>query len=378
MKKIIFVTGTRADYGKLKSLILILQKDSSFKVSVFVTGMHNLKKFGNTWDALRKDKIKNIFRFKNQEIADNMDLILSKTIVGFTNYTKKINPDLIIIHGDRVETLACAIVGSLNNIRTAHIEGGEVSGTVDEILRHSISKLSHLHFVTNKKAKQRLIQMGELKKNIYVIGSPDIDIIKSKNLPILDEVKKKYEINFKSFSLAILHPVTTELNDIKKNTRIFIESILKSRLNFILIFPNNDKGSDIIFKEYAKIFNKKNIKILPSIRFEYYLTLLKNSKFIIGNSSSGIIEAPYYGVPTINLGKRQINRAQLESIKNCKFEKKEILKAINKFSSKRERFKKNLFFGKGNSFKTFLKFIRNKKIWKTDIQKYFREIKIKS
>ena len=377
MKKIIFVTGTRADYGKLKSLILILQKDSLFKVNVFVTGMHNLKKFGNTWEALRKDKVKNIFRFKNQKIGDSMDLILSKTIVGFSDYIKKINPDLLVIHGDRVETLACAIVGSLNNIRTAHIEGGEVSGTVDEILRHSISKLSHLHFVTNKKAKQRLIQMGELNKSIYIIGSPDIDIIRSKDLPTLIEVKRKYDIKFETFSLAALHPVTTELNDIKKNTKIFLETISNSKLNFVLIFPNNDEGSDIIFKEYEKLTNKKNIKILASMRFEYYLTLLKNSKFIIGNSSSGIIEAPYYGVPTINLGKRQNNRAALESIKNCNFEKKDILKAMTKFSFRKNRYKKNLFFGKGNSFKTFIKYLRNKSLWETDIQKHFREINIK-
>ena len=139
-KKILFVTGTRADYGKIKSLILKLQKRSSFQVHVFVTGMHNLKKFGSTWEVLKDDKIKNIVRFRNQKNDDSMDLVLSKTIVGFKRVVSKIKPDLIVIHGDRIETLACAIVGSLNNYRTAHIEGGEVSGTVDEILRHSISK----------------------------------------------------------------------------------------------------------------------------------------------------------------------------------------------------------------------------------------------
>ena len=139
-KKILFVTGTRADYGKIKSLILKLQKRSSFQVHVFVTGMHNLKRFGSTWEVLKDDKIKNIIRFRNQKNDDSMDLVLSKTIIGFKKVVSKIKPDLIVIHGDRIETLACAIVGSLNNYRTAHIEGGEVSGTVDEILRHSISK----------------------------------------------------------------------------------------------------------------------------------------------------------------------------------------------------------------------------------------------
>lgn len=376
MKKIIFVTGTRADYGKTKSLIKSLQKNKKFKIYVFVTGMHNLKKFGSTWDALKKDKIKNIFRFKNQKIADSMDIILSKTIVGFSKYVNKINPDLIVIHGDRVETLACATVGSLNNFRTAHIEGGEVSGTVDEILRHSISKLCHIHLVTNLKARTRLIQMGELKENIYVIGSPDIDILLSKTLPSLEKVKKRYNFNFEKYAVAIFHPVTTDLMKTKKNCRIFLNSIKESAMNYILIYPNNDAGSDKIIKEYEKIKNT-NIKLLPSMRFEYYLTTLKNSHFIIGNTSSGIIEAPYYGVPTINLGLRQNNRASLASIVNCKFSKIKISKNIKKFSKKKIRFKKNIYFGKGHSFRNFINILLKKKIWETSIQKYFNDIKIK-
>ena len=157
MKKIVFVTGTRADYGKLKSIILKLQKIKNFKVSVFVTGMHNLKIYGSTHDELRKDKIKNIARFKNQNNNDSMDSIISKTINGFRKYALKEKPDLIVVHGDRVESMACAIVASINNIKVAHIEGGELSGTIDEVLRHSISKLCNLHFVTNNTAKKSMI-----------------------------------------------------------------------------------------------------------------------------------------------------------------------------------------------------------------------------
>ena len=168
-KKIVFVTGTRADYGKLKSIIKIMQNSKKFTPILYITGMHNLKSYGSTYTEIEKDKIKNRFRYPNQIPGDGMDIIVSKTIVGFSKFAKKIVPDLIVIHGDRIEPLACAIVGSLNNILVAHIEGGEVSGTIDEILRHSISKLSHIHFVSNLKAKKRLIQMGELAKNIYII-----------------------------------------------------------------------------------------------------------------------------------------------------------------------------------------------------------------
>ncbi len=373
-KKILFVTGSRADYGKIKSLILRLQKGNAFQVHVFVTGMHNLKKFGSTWEALTNDKIKNMIRFKNQDNDDSMDFVLAKTIVGFKKTVAKLKPDLIIIHGDRIETLACAIVGSLNNYRTAHIEGGEVSGTVDEILRHSISKLAHIHFVTNLRAKKRLTQMGEFKNNIFIIGSPDVDIINSKKLPSFSEVAKRYNVKSEDYGIGILHPVTTNTKNLKNETISFLNAIKKSKKNFILIYPNNDYGSNLILKEYKKI-NPKKLRILPSMRFEYYLTLLKNSKVIVGNSSSGIMEAPYYGIPTINIGDRQKNRSRLKTIKHCKFNERIILNLINKMFLKTNRHKIKSEFGKGRSFEIFDKILRSKKLWRIDTQKQFQDIK---
>ena len=161
MKKIIFVTATRADYGKLKSIIISAQKLKNIKAHVFVTGMHNMKEYGNTYEQIVNDKIKNIKKFSNQKIGYSQDKILSNTIKGFSSFIKIIKPDLVIIHGDRIEPLACAIVCCLNNIKIAHFEGGELSGTVDEIFRHSISKLCNIHLVTNKIARKRLIQLGE-------------------------------------------------------------------------------------------------------------------------------------------------------------------------------------------------------------------------
>ena len=372
-KKILFVTGTRADYGKIKSLILKLQERDQFKVHVFVTGMHNLKKFGSTWESLKYDKIKNIIRFKNQKYNDSMDFVLAKTIVGFKKTVSKIKPDLIVIHGDRIETLACAIVGSLNNYRTAHIEGGEVSGTIDEILRHSVSKLAHIHFVTNLKAKKRLTQMGEFKNNIFVIGSPDIDIINSTKLPLLEDVKERYDIKFENYGVAILHPVTTNIKNLKNESVIFLNALKKSKKNFVLIYPNNDYGSNIILNEYKKI-NSENIRILPSIRFEYYLTLLKNSKVIVGNSSSGIMEAPYYGVSIINIGDRQKNRSKLKEIKHCIFNEKKILHLLNNAFLKLKKYKIKTEFGTGQCFKIFDRILKSKKLWKINTQKQFQDI----
>jgi UDP-N-acetylglucosamine 2-epimerase (hydrolysing) len=372
MKKIVFVTATRADYGKLKSIILSVQKIKSFSTSVFVTGMHNLSSYGNTVDEIRKDKVKNLKIFFNQTVGINSDLVASKTILGFSYYVKKAKPDLVIIHGDRIEPLACAIVCCLNNIKIAHFEGGELSGTIDEVFRHSISKLSNIHFVTNFKAKKRLIQMGELIKNIIVVGSPDVDLILSKKLPSLDNAKRRYGIYFHSFILAVFHPVTTDIKNLKFQISNFIKALKISKKNIILIYPNNDLGSDIIIKEYKKI-KEKNIKIFPSLRFEYYLTFLKHCEFIIGNSSSGIIEAPYYGTGTINIGNRQKNRANLKSIINSSYKFTHILKSIKKINNK--KFKKTYIFGNGKSKDKILNIFKKKNFWNLDTQKQFKEIK---
>ena len=220
-KTILFLTSTRADFSKLKSLILTLQKNKKFKVNVFVTGMHLLKSYGFTVNEIFRSNIKNIFKFKNQKEKNySMTESLSLTINGLINHLKKNKTDLVIIHGDRMEALAGAIVGIFNNIHVGHIEGGEISGTIDESIRHSVSKLSHFHFVSNEQSKKRLIQMGEFRNTIFVIGSPDLDIMKRKNLPKIKDAKKFYGINFDDFSIMIFHPVTTNNNENKLNLEI--------------------------------------------------------------------------------------------------------------------------------------------------------------
>jgi len=371
-KKILFVTCTRADYGKLKSLIVKIQKNNKFISKVFVSGMHTMKRYGSTYDEIIKDKISGIYRYNNQTKNMRMDEILMNTMKGFSPFLIRYKPDLVIVHGDRIEPLACALSSLLNNYLVAHIEGGEVSGTVDEMLRHSISKISHLHLVTNKMARKRLIQMGENKRCIFEVGSPDVDRILSKKLPKADSAKKRYNVSFNKFSLAVMHPVTTNLINLKNESKIFFSSLVKTNLNYIIIFPNNDLGSEIILKEIHKLKNNKKFRIFPSIRFEYYLTFLKNSKFIIGNSSSGIMEAPYYGVTTINIGTRQSNRLKTKLIKNISFNEKKIVNTINRVKN-RKIIKRN-FFGKGNSAKKIEKLLSSTKVWNVSKQKNFIDL----
>ncbi|MFH7013746.1 UDP-N-acetylglucosamine 2-epimerase [Flavobacterium sp. FlaQc-52] len=372
MKKILFLTGTRADFGKIKSLISILEEQPEFEVYVFVTGMHLQEIYGYTLIEIERCNFKNVFTFENHTHETTMDLTLAKTIEGLSNYCKKINPDMIVVHGDRVETLAGAIVGSLNNILVAHIEGGEVSGTVDELIRHSVSKLSHIHFVSNKEAKRRLIQMGEIKESVFAIGSPDIDIMFSDTLPDLEITKKYYEIPFQEFAIVMFHPVTTEFQSMKEYAATFVDCLLADDHNYIVIFPNNDLGSQFILDSYEKLKQNTRFRIFPSLRFEYFLTLLKNSQFIIGNSSAGIREAPYYGIPIINIGTRQQNRAVHADIINTDYASESIKEALSVIDS-HEVQASTTDFGQGNSSKLFLDSLKKNDIWQLNHQKQFKD-----
>ena len=369
-KKIIFVTSTRADFGKLKSLIKITKKRKDFKVYIVVTGMHMIGKFGNTYREVLKVFKKNVIKFKNQSLNDRLELILTKTTKKFSDIVKRLNPDLIIIHGDRVEALSCALVGSLNHILTAHIEGGEVSGTIDDTIRHAVTKLSHIHFVGSKIAYKRVLKMGENRKSIFSIGSPDIDIILKKKLPTAQYVKKRYSINFKNYAILLWHPVTSRINSIKKDTIKLISFLENFNKKIIIIYPNNDPGSNQIINLYNKLKNK-NFKVLKSLRFESFLTLLKNSDFIIGNSSSAIYEAPMFNVPSINIGNRQHKRLKLSTIKNYEIENLDKYEVI-KFLKSYKKTKKNIF-GKGNSDKKFIDILTKKSFWKISKQKFFSD-----
>lgn len=373
-KKIIFLTGTRADFGKLKSLIEITRNRQNFEVHIFVTGMHLLEQYGYTFLEVQKCGYQNIHAFKNHTDERTMDLSLAKTIEGFSAFVKEINPDLIVVHGDRIEAMAGAIVGALNNVLVAHIEGGEVSGTIDELIRHSVSKLSHIHFVSNLKAKERLIQMGELADSVFVIGSPDVDLMLSANLPDIHQVKSYYEIGFDTYGVAMFHPVTTEYDQMEQYAKEFVEALLDSNKEYVVIFPNNDLGSKFILKEYEKLANHSKFRIFPSIRFEYFLTLLKYARFMVGNSSAGIREAPYYGIPVVNIGTRQKNRALHQDILNCGYSRQEILLSIEKASS--STFIKEDLFGEGNSDQLFLESLESKDFWQIDKQKQFKDIDI--
>jgi UDP-N-acetylglucosamine 2-epimerase (hydrolysing) len=376
MKKIVFLTGTRADFGKLKSLITVTQNSDNYATHIFATGMHMNSKYGKTVDEIYKAGFEDVYCYINHDAIENMDRTLAKTIDGFSHYISEIKPDLIVVHGDRVEALAGAIVGSMNNISVAHVEGGEISGTIDELIRHAVSKMSHIHFVANEQAKNRLIQLGELPSSIFVIGSPDLDLMDPKKLPPLEKVKSYYGIEFEEYAIAMFHPVTTEFENIQTYAKEFCDALVKSGKNYVVIYPNNDLGSIEIIREYQKLSEQVQFKVFPSLRFEYFLTLLSHADFMIGNSSAGVREAPYYNVPAVDIGSRQNNRVVSPLIINAKYDSLSILRAITKIESQtisHDVHEKHCF-GDGNSDKLFKQILDSDVMWEIDCQKQFQEI----
>jgi UDP-N-acetylglucosamine 2-epimerase (hydrolysing) len=372
-KRLLFVTGTRADFGKQKPLIARVKESAEFEYEIFATGMHMLSRYGSTIHEIKKAGFDRLFSFINQDqsIGPQMDLVLANTIQGLSLYLREFPTDLIVIHGDRVEALAGAIVGALNNVLVAHIEGGELSGTVDELLRHAVTKLSHLHFVANDEARRRLIQMGETPDAVHVIGSPDIDVMLSDERPDLSAVLTKYDIAFRDYAILMYHPVTTELEGLPERVDKVIHAAVGSGRNFVVIYPNNDAGSDVILNKLLALKTHTRFRVIPSMRFEYFLTLLKHARAIVGNSSAGIREAPVYGVPTINLGTRQRGRFRHVSILDVDEHAPVLLSALQHLPA---TFAPSLHFGKGDSARQFLAQLRQPSLWNTPRQKLFRDL----
>lgn len=373
MKKILFITGTRADFGKLKPLLAYVEQTVDFELHLIVTGMHMMQAYGSTYLEVLKEKYGHVYLVSNQFLGEPMNAVLGNTISLLSRYYAEIKPDMIVVHGDRLEALAGATVGALGNCLVCHIEGGELSGTIDDSIRHAISKLSHVHLVANESAKKRLIQMGESEGKIFIIGSPDLDVMKSDSLPDLLVVKRHYGINFDEYALSLFHPVTTEIEYIAEYAKNYFEALRKSNQNYIVVYPNNDTGTEDILNEIKKIKNLDNFRCFPSLRFESFLVLLKNSKFIIGNSSAGIREAPFYGIPTVNVGTRQNKRLFSSSIMNSDYSVNSIIQAIHNVINM-DKVEASQYFGEGNSVELFADFIHNLDACNIDLQKIFVDI----
>jgi UDP-N-acetylglucosamine 2-epimerase (hydrolysing) len=374
-RRVVFLTGTRADYGKLKPIMLAVDADPDFELHVFITGMHMHREFGSTHSEVVRDGYKNTYPFINQRIDGdtNMDIVLAETIKGLSDFVREVQPDLIVVHGDRVEALAGAIVAATNNVLLVHIEGGELSGTVDGSIRHAITKLAHVHLVANLEARERVLQLGEDPASVHVIGSPDIDVMLGAGLPSIHQVKQRYEIPFARFGIATLHPVTTDYMKMLDHSEAFVSGLLATDLDYVIIHPNNDLGRAFVMEAYKRLGGNDCFRVLPSMRFEYFLTLLKHASVIVGNSSAGIREAGVYGVPSVDVGDRQTGRYRPDAgILHADYDPDAIAATVD--LAIRSGRAAELSFGVGDSTERFMDLVKGAVMWESPLQKPFFDL----
>ncbi len=344
MKKICIITGSRSEFGLLKNLIMKLNNLKNFKTKVFATGSHLSKEFGFTYKEILNEKIKihekvNILNNNNKKKNQTISAI-SKSIQKFEKVFLKYKPNLVCIPCDRYEMLGPAISAFFQNIPVAHFFGGEITyGSQDETIRHILTKISSYHFVSHKTHKKRVVQMGENKKNVYLVGNMTIDNINNTELFNVSQIKKKIKFyENKKNILVTFHPVTNTPKETKRQFKNILRALNDFKnTNIIFTKPNSDQGcKDIILMTQNFIKDNNNAKLYDSLGHKLYYSVLKKIDCVLGNSSSAFSEAPYLGAISINIGNRQEGRVQPGRIINIRANSKLIKNKLN-FVLKKKR-----------------------------------------
>ncbi|MHA1344307.1 MAG: UDP-N-acetylglucosamine 2-epimerase [Promethearchaeota archaeon] len=336
-KKICVVTGIRAEYGPLKLLIEKIRSSKKLELSLFVTGMHLLKKYGNTVDIIKKDgiPITKIIEMYDENDSDDVSLgkAIGKAIINFTEALNELKPDLLLVAGDRFESLSAVIVASILSIPIAHIQGGDTSigGQIDEQIRHSITKFAHIHFPATQKSYKRIKLMGEEEWRIHNVGAIALDMIYQEKLLDKKEICEKLKITpAEKMILCVQHPYSNEPEMAGKHMKLTLKVLKDLNLLTIIIYPNNDPGSLLIIEEIERNRNNSNFKIFKNLDRIDFLSLLKNVDLLIGNSSTGIIESPIFKLPVVNIGNRNIGRESGDNVIDVPHEYDKIKEAVVK------------------------------------------------
>jgi len=376
--KISVTTGTRAEYGLLRPVLNEISKSKKLELYLIVTGMHLSKKHGYSINEIKNDGFKIYSKFPMIPKGNSsffMANSLGKGVVEFSKIFRKLKPDINLILGDRDEAFASALAASHMNIPNAHIHGGDrTMAGIDEYIRHAITKISNLHFAATKKSKQRIIKLGENPKHVFFTGSPGIDEIRKNKILTKTELKNKYNIQLNGDDIVLLqHPVTTQIKSSRKQIQNTLNAIIKLKKHTICIFPNSDAGNFEIFQALKKTAKKHPfIDLYPNIPRSDFLSLLKNCGVLVGNSSSGIIEAGYFKIPVINIGVRQKDREKGKNVIDVTDNSSLVIynalkKVFNQKNKQKSKFE-NLY-GNGTASKKIIKVLENTKFTDELIQK---------
>lgn len=382
MKKVAVVTSTRAEYGILRPLIFRLKEETKIQVQLLVTGTHLVEKYGKTEDEIQKDGLQIYRRIPILEDGNapyDISCTMANAIRGFAGYFRDEKPDMLILLGDRTEMLGVCCAAMNERIPIAHLHGGELTeGAVDDCVRHAITKMSYLHFPASEVYRKRIIQMGESPERVFNVGALGVENILHTPLFSYEEMCRQTGIPLhKKYVVVTFHPVTLEDGSEEYQTNALIEAMRKNSGYFYLITKANaDTGAErvnALFEQFET--ERDNVRLVASLGMQRYLSAVKYSSFVLGNSSSGIIEAPALGVPTVNIGDRQKGRLMAETVIPCETDTEDILKAMKK-AENIPRIASNLY-GDGNTSEKIVeiikKFLEERKI---DLKKEFFDLEM--
>ena len=362
MRKICVVSGTRADYGLLFWTMKEIQNSKDFELQTIATCMHLSEKFGSTWKNFENDGFGIDERVNLGELNDSRESLLSQISHGVTKFGKafeRLKPDLVLILGDRYEMLAAAQASVFMGVPIAHIHGGEITeGAFDDIVRHSLTKMSTFHFCSTDTYRKRIIQMGEYPQNVLNVGAVGLEALRKMELLKRGELEKKIGFKLREINLLVTyHPVTAA-------NESGMEELLTALSEFpdfgqIITMPNSDPGHDDLFQALARYAKEKaNVLLTTSLGMLNYISALKICDVVVGNSSSGIIEAPFFGAPTVNIGVRQKGRLRAESVIDVEPASREIMGGIR--NALKVPPAKSLLHGTGHSSSLILNFLRSR------------------
>ena len=337
MRKICVVTGTRAEYGLLSRLMGMIKNSPLTQLQIIATNMHLSSKYGNTYQEIEKDGFtidKKIPILEEGKDDANATLkSMAKALVGFADAYDELKPDMVIVLGDRYEILAAATATLIERIPIAHVHGGEITeGAYDDAIRHSITKMSHLHFASTEEYRKRIIQLGEQPDTVWYVGAIGVENIKK--LPLMGKEEIEESINFKLDENTILvtyHPVTLGYHTAEQDIKEFIDALEERKdLRVVFTMPNSDTGAQAMADAInAFVANNSDRAVAyKSLGVIRYLSVMRQVAAVVGNSSSGLVEVPSFGIPTLNIGDRQKGRIAAESVYNCKSDKDSILAGL--------------------------------------------------
>lgn len=347
MRKICVVTGTRAEYGLMSRLIKMIKDSDKTQLQLIATNMHLSSRYGNTYQEIEADGIK--IDKKVPIIDENADdnavetlFSMSRALKGFAEAYAELEPDMVLVLGDRYEILAAATAALIERIPIAHLHGGEITeGAYDDAIRHSITKMSHLHFTSTEEYRRRVIQLGEQPERVFHVGALGVENIKK--IPIMSKEEIEKDIVFALDDHTILvtyHPVTLGTRTAEQDIHDFLDALEERKdLRVVFTMPNSDTGGKVITDAILQFVesNQDRARAYKSLGVKRYFSVMRQVTAVVGNSSSGLLEVPSFGIPTLNIGERQNGRISCESVYNCATDKNSVLAGLDKVLSKEFR-----------------------------------------